>query len=60
MDLYGHLMPEVFDGAAKRTEDFVFGLATGSEQQKGVTANAVTPRNDLVAGARFELATFGL
>ena len=35
-----------------------YGMVT--EQKKGVTAYAITPRIDLVAGARFELATFGL
>jgi len=24
MDLYGHLMEEVYDGAAQRSEDYVF------------------------------------
>jgi integrase len=37
MDLYGHLMPEVHEGAAKRTEDFVFCPVTGPEKEKGVT-----------------------
>ena len=50
MDLYGHLMPEVHEGAAKKSEDFVFnapkqvnGNVMVTEQQKGVTACAVTP-----------------
>jgi len=43
MDLYGHLMPEVFDGAAKKTEDFVFCPAMGPETKKGVTAETATP-----------------
>lgn len=37
-DCYGFIwspdMDEVFDGAAKRTEDFVFGLGTGSQQEE--------------------------
>jgi integrase len=43
MDLYGHLMPEVHDGAAKKTEDFVFGPAMVPETKKGVTAETATP-----------------
>jgi len=43
MDLYGHIMPEVHEGAAKRTEDFVYCPATVPEQKEGVTACAVTP-----------------
>lgn len=43
MDLYGHLMEEAHDGAANKTENFVFGHVMGTEQQKGVTAEAVTP-----------------
>ncbi len=43
MDLYGHLMPEVHDGAAKRTEDFVFCPATVPEQEKGAAFNSATP-----------------
>ncbi len=44
LDLYGHLMPEVHEGAAKKSEDFVFSGVSGNvmvtEQQKGVTACA--------------------
>jgi integrase len=47
LDLYGHLMPEVYEGAAKKLEDFVFSGVNGNvmvtEQEKGVTACAVTP-----------------
>jgi hypothetical protein len=47
MDLYGHLMPEVHEGAAQRSEDFVFSGVSGNamvtEQEKGVTASAATP-----------------
>jgi integrase len=47
LDLYAHLMPEVHEGAAKKSEDFVFSGLNGNvlvtEQQKGVTACAVTP-----------------
>ena len=34
MDLYGHLMPEVHRGAAKRSEDFVFGHEMILEKKK--------------------------
>jgi integrase len=40
MDLYGHLMPEVHDGAAKRTEDFVFCPGTVPEQKKGIASDS--------------------
>lgn len=47
LDLYGHIMPEVHEGAAKKSEDFVFngvnGNVTVTQQQKGVTACAATP-----------------
>ncbi|MGZ3535376.1 MAG: site-specific integrase, partial [Thermodesulfobacteriota bacterium] len=47
MDLYGHLMPEVYEGAAQKSEDFVFSGVSGNVmvtgQEKGVTACAVTP-----------------
>ena len=47
LDLYAHLMPEVHEGAAKKSEDFVFSGLNGNvmvtEQQKGATACAVTP-----------------
>jgi integrase len=44
MDLYGHLMEEVYEGAAKKSEDFVFAShLRHTEQQKGATACAVTP-----------------
>jgi hypothetical protein len=47
LDLYGHVMPEVHDGAAKKSEDFVFekvnGNNTVTNQEKGVIACAVTP-----------------
>jgi integrase len=33
LDIYGHLMPEVYEGAAKRSEDFVFG--NGNEKVNG-------------------------
>lgn len=40
MDLYGHLMPEVYVGAAKKSEDFVFGNVTVTDKEKGVTLEA--------------------
>ena len=47
LDLYAHLMPEVHEGAAKKSEDFVISELNGNimvtEQQKGVTACAITP-----------------
>lgn len=43
MDLYGHLMEEVHDGAANRTENLVFRHVMGTENEKGVTVNAATP-----------------
>ena len=40
-------MPEVHEGAAKKSEDFVFFGVNGNvmvtEKQKGVTAYAATP-----------------
>jgi integrase len=47
LDLYGHLMPEVYEGAAIKSEDLVFSKVNGNvmvtEQKKGVTACAVSP-----------------
>jgi integrase len=43
MDLYGHMMKEVHEGAAEKSESFVFGHGMGTEQEKGVTAEAATP-----------------
>jgi len=47
LDLYGHIMPEVHKGAAKKSEDFVFNRDSGNvmvtDKEKGVTACAVTP-----------------
>ncbi len=47
LDLYGHLMPEIHEGAAKKSEDFVFEKVNGNvmvtQQEKRVTACAVTP-----------------
>ncbi len=43
MDLYGHLMEEVHDGAANKTENLVFRHAMGTENEKGVTAETATP-----------------
>jgi len=40
MDLYGHLMPEVFEGAAQKTEDFVFRPAIGPQKKEGVTTDS--------------------
>lgn len=40
MDLYGHLMPEVYVGAAKKSEDFVFGNVMVTDKEKGVTPEA--------------------
>jgi len=40
MDLYGHLMPEVHNGAAKRTEDFVFCPAIGPQNEKGIATES--------------------
>lgn len=51
MDLYGHLMPEVHDGAAKRTEDFVFCPGIGPEKEKGVTTDS-QPLEMLGSGVR--------
>lgn len=43
LDLYGHLMPEVFEGAAKKSEDFVFSGVSGNvmvtEDKKGSQTN---------------------
>jgi hypothetical protein len=50
---------QVHEGMELKEEDLV-GSRSGLNKQKGVTAETATPRNDLVAGARFELATFGL
>lgn len=54
-DCYGFIwspdMDEVYEEAAKKTEDFVFCPTIGSETKKGVTAETATPGNDLVAGA---------
>lgn len=42
LDLYGHLMPEVYEGAAKKSEDFVFSGREGNvmvtQNEKGVTS----------------------
>jgi integrase len=43
MDLYGHLMPEVYQGAAQKSENFVFGNVMVTDNKKEVTACAVTP-----------------
>jgi|GEM_PF-228081 len=47
LDLYGHLMPELHEGAAKKSEDFVFEKVSGNvmvtDKEKGVTACAATP-----------------
>ena len=43
MDLYGHLMEEVHDGAAKKSEDFVFSHNLVTLNEKGATAISVTP-----------------
>ena len=47
LDLYAHLMPEVYEGAAKKSEDFVFSKVSGNvmvtDNEKGVTACAATP-----------------
>ena len=40
MDLYGYLMPEVYAGATKKSEDFVFGNAMVTDKEKGVTSNS--------------------
>ena len=44
MDLYGHLMPEVYVGAAQRSEDFVFSGRDGNvlvtDKEKGVTSES--------------------
>jgi integrase len=40
MDLYGHLMPEIHERAAEKTEDFVFCPVIGPENEKGVTADS--------------------
>jgi len=42
--LHGHLMPEVYEGAAKKTENFVFSGVNGNvmitEKEKGVTTDS--------------------
>jgi integrase len=38
MDLYGHLMPEVHQGAAERSENIVFGNVTVTDKEKEATA----------------------
>jgi len=47
MDLYGHLMAEVYQGGAKKSEDFVFSGRDGNlmvtSKEKGVTAETATP-----------------
>ena len=40
MDLYGHLMPEVFQGAAQKSEDFVFGNVMVTDKKEGVTSES--------------------
>ncbi len=40
LDLYGHLMPEVYQGAAKKSEDFVFGNVMVTNKEKGVTSDS--------------------
>jgi hypothetical protein len=36
-------MEEVHDGAANKTENLVYGHVMGTEKEKGVTAETVTP-----------------
>jgi len=40
MDLYGHLMPEVFQGAEQKSEDFVFGNVMVTDKKEGVTSES--------------------
>jgi len=44
LDLYGHLMPEIHDGAAKKSEDFVFLGVSGNvmvtDKDQGVTTES--------------------
>ena len=43
MDLYGHLMPDLHQGAAKRSKDFVFGNEMATEMKKGSERISLTP-----------------
>ena len=40
MDLYGHLMPEVYVGAAQKSENFVFGNIMVTDKKEGVTTES--------------------
>jgi integrase len=55
LDLYAHLMPEVYEGAAKKSEDFVFSKVSGNvmvtENEKGVTTES-QPLDSLGSGGK--------
>jgi len=70
MDCYGHLLPEVSQGTGKRLDETVFGesvskmLAKSPSDDSPHKEKAPEPLTvqglDMVAGAGFEPATFGL